>query len=1481
MTIRTTTRTAGPFPDSAATLPFAFKVFSSSDMLVTSADPLGAATALVNGVDYRVTLNADQENAPGGVVTLLTATPAGHTVTVTTAMPALQPLDLQNHGGFHPEAIEDAFDRLTVLAQQLGAGTLGSAAPGGFALPAPDANMVLGWASDGSGLVNIDPCAMGCGGGGGGGGGGGAEARAAFHAVRTAPAYEAVAAGERVLPLNSQLLSVGGGGWSGSAYTVPRSGVYQVAFRVTAQRGPSSAAWMYFIARLKVNGTAQIEGSCESTLSSPTSDALFFGSYGEGTLSLTAGDTLELAVMSEVGCEILAGSQNRSTGLSVVELLGAPNTFAAAKVTPATTALAVGEADVDFDSTLVSQGAGTWSGTEFTVAKAGTYQVAFTVTAERAASGALWGYLIGSVYVNGVRQLTGSCGSASPGSAASALFKGSSGSGMLQLNVGDKVKVRVQTDSACNVIAGSSGRSTRVSLVEVADPGASLSVVQNTPAYVAMSPGEATVGLDDIRANIGGGTWSGASYTVPKSGLYLVAFRVTAQRSSRTAPWMYFSAYLAVNGVSQVHGGCEATSSSSTSSFLFAAASGGSVLRLTAGDTLTLKALSSTDCEIIAGTGSRSTGLTLVELPDTVSGGGGGGVTTASNLGAGHGTFATKVGNDLRFKSLVAGPNVTLSSSGDSITIGATGGGGGGGVPVAFSVVKTSPASTYVAATSETKVAINLVQFNDGGGTWSSNEYTVPETGTYQIAFRVTAQRSASGDAWMYYVARLKVNGTAQIEGNSYANLSSPGSGYLFVGSTGAGTLKLTAGDKVSLWLLTDSACEILAGSAQRSTGLSLVNVTSGSAPAAQAFPKVKVAVIGDSMAAQQGLLADSWPERWAVLMRNAGVPIDMTNLAVGGWTFNKANTISTSHGGKTVVQRAIDLKPDVVFVCLGANDAVLNVEGRTLAQTQSDANSFFSTLRAGLPAAVVIACNEAMHDTVNFTNPGTTLKNKGVVPYLFQKPESGILNGCYSAEILEDSVGSTQRSRYANWSSLMSTVNSNANVNGNFTLNLWRASRVGLLGTDGVHATAAGQQFLAGYAFTAAQTMPVLKALWPYINVNTYAAWSDPDSVFADLLQASGDGWAIKSNTVASDFVSKNWNAFQQRLETWWAPSGAGARISDTSTAQDGMFYWAVQGARPRQACSISVDGAAFGASVGQTDTYGSATIMGASSLAVGSRTLRYKVGDEVFGPYAVTVTAASGGGAVSSVNGKTGTVTLVAADVGAAATSHTHTVADISASGTPSGTTYLRGDGTWASPAAGGGGGDVSGPGAAVTADALVLWNGTGGTSVKAASLSGIVKATGGVPSAAVADDDYAPGKTTLTDAAASNTLPDTTSSTLAALLQTVRNCLKWLVAKAGELSVITNGAANTFTLASAGNVVPISADTTLPTNTTVAYPVGTCILLQCDGTARTITGPAASSLTLDGNSGTVTSFALKANTSVAIRKTGTDAWRVYGDV
>lgn len=54
--------------------------------------------------------------------------------------------------------------------------------------------------------------------------------------------------------------------------------------------------------------------------------------------------------------------------------------------------------------------------------------------------------------------------------------------------------------------------------------------------------------------------------------------------------------------------------------------------------------------------------------------------TTASNRGTGHEVFAALVGNNLEFRTLRAGPNVTITSDADHIDITASGGGGGSGV---------------------------------------------------------------------------------------------------------------------------------------------------------------------------------------------------------------------------------------------------------------------------------------------------------------------------------------------------------------------------------------------------------------------------------------------------------------------------------------------------------------------------------------------------------------------------------------------------------------------------------------------------------------------------------------------------------------------------------------------------------------------------------------------------------------------------------
>lgn len=122
MTINSQIRTAGPFVGTGVLVayPFGFKVFQTSDLLLRSTSADGTITTLVLSSNYTVTLNADQDIAPGGVINLVVALPVGTSLIATSNVAAIQPTSLTNGGAFFAKVIEAALDRLTILMQQLG-----------------------------------------------------------------------------------------------------------------------------------------------------------------------------------------------------------------------------------------------------------------------------------------------------------------------------------------------------------------------------------------------------------------------------------------------------------------------------------------------------------------------------------------------------------------------------------------------------------------------------------------------------------------------------------------------------------------------------------------------------------------------------------------------------------------------------------------------------------------------------------------------------------------------------------------------------------------------------------------------------------------------------------------------------------------------------------------------------------------------------------------------------------------------------------------------------------------------------------------------------------------------------------------------------------------------------------------------------------------------------------------------------------------
>ncbi|PUB80897.1 MAG: hypothetical protein DBP02_19835 [gamma proteobacterium symbiont of Ctena orbiculata] len=125
MTVHTTSSSAGPFSGNgvSTTFPFTFTVHDD-DHLVVKLTPSGwTETTLTQGTHYTVTLNSDQDDNPGGSIEFPgidnNPMPTGDTLLIERVVDLLQETDLQNQGGYYPEVVESALDKLTMMIQQL------------------------------------------------------------------------------------------------------------------------------------------------------------------------------------------------------------------------------------------------------------------------------------------------------------------------------------------------------------------------------------------------------------------------------------------------------------------------------------------------------------------------------------------------------------------------------------------------------------------------------------------------------------------------------------------------------------------------------------------------------------------------------------------------------------------------------------------------------------------------------------------------------------------------------------------------------------------------------------------------------------------------------------------------------------------------------------------------------------------------------------------------------------------------------------------------------------------------------------------------------------------------------------------------------------------------------------------------------------------------------------------------------------------
>lgn len=121
MAISKESRRSGPYVGTGTvkTYPFDFLMRNAEYVAVYQSVEGSTADRKLGAQEFSVTLNPDQENNPGGTVTLDSAPASGVNLSIVSEVPYTQNLVLTNKGGFYPESINDAEDERVIQIQQL------------------------------------------------------------------------------------------------------------------------------------------------------------------------------------------------------------------------------------------------------------------------------------------------------------------------------------------------------------------------------------------------------------------------------------------------------------------------------------------------------------------------------------------------------------------------------------------------------------------------------------------------------------------------------------------------------------------------------------------------------------------------------------------------------------------------------------------------------------------------------------------------------------------------------------------------------------------------------------------------------------------------------------------------------------------------------------------------------------------------------------------------------------------------------------------------------------------------------------------------------------------------------------------------------------------------------------------------------------------------------------------------------------------
>lgn len=392
---------------------------------------------------------------------------------------------------------------------------------------------------------------------------------------------------------------------------------------------------------------------------------------------------------------------------------------------------------------------------------------------------------------------------------------------------------------------------------------------------------------------------------------------------------------------------------------------------------------------------------------------------------------------------------------------------------------------------------------------------------------------------------------------------------------------------------------------------------------------RTRIALLGHSLGTHNALSTCSWPDRLAQYLNNSGGDVaNILNFSINGLQSSTAlSDTALFGGGKTPIQALIASRPDIVILDLGVNDVLTQQiltpsTAITTAAAKANIASVVSTIKAALPSSAVYLVRLKAHDATHAT-PATLLNRHVAFPVFWTLRTTGQLANCWTDEIEGDALEAGRRTAYANYEDYCDYAVSLPGLAGVLNVDIFKAARLGGMSPDRMHLNELGMSFVAA---SIAQQLPV----GSYATFGkSWMPWSAPDALFGDTLESSSGKWIRKAASIFQpyNFIGQESSkASLLDIDSWMRAYRGTVIFNRTTVPLSGEVSVLIRGAKPHITVQASIDIGPWLPNITLNANGDGAVTVPVRALGVGTKLIRYKIGEDIFGPLSITVTEDGG---------------------------------------------------------------------------------------------------------------------------------------------------------------------------------------------------------------------------------------------------------------